>query len=68
MGRPHFPYLKVRIKVVPDSEPDAAGEWRIVEVDPEYARANFNDEWSYLATLVKEGEHVVQYEQNEHDR
>jgi hypothetical protein len=53
---------RVRVKVVPDNEPNAPGEWREIEVNPDYARANFSNEWEYLSTLVGEGEHVVAYE------
>lgn len=54
---------KVRIKVVPKSEPNAEGEWRVVEVPVTAYKANCIDiSWSYLHELVGPDENVVAYE------
>ena len=55
--------MKVRMKLVPDAEPNADGEWKCVDVDislrPQFER--FRTAVVALAHKVPRGYHIVAY-------
>lgn len=55
--------MKVLIKVVPDAEPNADGEW--IEVDADPVILSPGNKWTgveaVLGPLAPEGHHVVSY-------
>ena len=56
--------MKLRIKIVPDSEPNADGTWQEIDMDAEPLPLprKMKDVWDVLNSRAPAGYHVVSYE------
>ena len=54
--------MKLRIKVVPDSEPNADGTWQEIDMDAKPLPRKMKDVWDVLNSRAPAGYHVVSYE------
>jgi len=53
--------MKVRIKQVPNIEPDANGEWIEVEIE-QMPIGRFHDKFNFLDSLCAQDHHAVDYD------
>ena len=55
--------MKIRIKQVPNNEPNADGEWVVKEVDKDKFVGNcvYSKVWRFLNEVCDEGYHAVDY-------